>query len=231
MALAIDTRRVRDVTIVTCAGRIGEGNECKLLQQHLEQVLPREARVILDFFALESIDSSGLGLLVRWLRRTQTLGGTLKLCAVPPRIRDILRVTRLAPLFEMFESEAETLAAFARPVVPLPRSGVGTDVLCIHGSANVLSFLAEAFTQAGYRATTTDDVAQALMMLQAARPKVVIVGAAVRTARAPGATAQLNRLLDERAFIELPETFSADNPDAAGAALFAEVDRLMTARR
>ena len=35
---------------------------------------------------------------------------------------------------------------------------------------------------------------------------------------------------DQRAFIELPETFSSDKPDAVGAALFAEVDRLMTAR-
>lgn len=49
----------------------------------------------LDLADVHFLDRSGLGLLVRFLTRTQTARGDLKLCAVPVYIREVLRVTRL----------------------------------------------------------------------------------------------------------------------------------------
>jgi anti-sigma B factor antagonist len=227
MGLSLETRRVRDVSVVTCAGRIAEGSDCRALQQHLDEVLPREARVILNLEGVNAVDSSGLGLLVRWLSRTHTLGGSLKLCAVPPKIRDVLGMTRLAPLFDTFDTEDEALAAFRRPAASPLAAGIGRDVLCVDRSANVLAFLGEALRQAGYRVTTTNNLPDALMLLQAASPKVVIVGAALRATRDTRTADSFNRLLDERPFIELPETFSSDDPGAAGADVFEQVKRLM----
>ena len=227
MALSLQTRRVRDVSVVKCTGRIVEGSEGRALQQHLEHVLPREARIVLDLSDVDAIDSSGLGLLVRWLSRTQTLGGTLKLCAVPQKIRDILRVTRLAPLFDTLGTEAEAVEDFSRAAVPLPASGIGTDVLCADRSANVLAFLRESLKQAGYRVATTDNLSDALMLLQATKPKVVIIGAALRATRDTRTAETFNSVLDGRPFIELPDTFSSDDADAAGANVFEQVKRLM----
>jgi anti-sigma B factor antagonist len=227
MALSIDTRRVRDIIVVKCAGRITEGPDCLALQQQIERVWPREAKVVLDCSALESIDSSGLGLLVRWLTRTQRLGGELVLYAVQPRVREVLRVTRLAPMFELVDTEAAAVDTFQRrTTVPAPH-GIGTEVLCVHSSSNVLTFVGESLRQAGYRVTTTASLSEAVMLLQAASPRVVIVATALRTSRDTKAAEMFNALLDNRVTIDLPDTFASDDADAAGAKLFAEVQRLM----
>lgn len=230
MALSLDTRRVRDVTFVKCSGRIAAGADCFALQQQIEHVLPREAKVVLDCSALESIDSSGLGLLVRWLTRTQTLGGTLVLYAAQPRVREVLRVTRLAPLFELVDTEAAAVDTFQRHTVSAAAQGIGTDVLCLHNSSNVLTFVGESLRQAGYRVTTTSSLSEAVMLLQAASPRVVIVAAAFRTNRDTKIAETFNALLSDRVVIDLPETFASDDAGAAGAKLFAEVQRLIGSR-
>ena len=227
MALFIDTRRVRDITFVKCAGRIAEGADCHALQQQIEHVLPREAKVVLDCSALESVDSSGLGLLVRWLARTQRLGGGLVLYAVQPRVREVLRVTRLAPLFELVDTEAAAVDTFQHRTAVAASHGIGTEVLCVHTSSNVLTFVGELLRQAGYRVTTTASLSEAVMLLQAASPRVVIVATALRTIRDTKAAEAFNALLSGRVTIDLPETFASDDADAAGAKLFAEVHRLI----
>lgn len=230
MALSLDTRRVRDITFVKCVGRIAAGADCSALQQHIEHVMPREAKVVLDCGALESIDSTGLGLLVRWLRRTQTLGGNLVLYAVQPRVREVLRVTRLAPLFELVDTEAAAVDTFQRRTVVAAPPGVGMDVLCVHNSSNVLTFIGESLTQAGYRVTPTASLSEAVMLLQAAGPRVVIVATALRARTDTKAAETFNALLGNRVVIDLPDSFAADDADAAGAKLIAEVQRLIGSR-
>jgi len=227
MALSLDTRRVRDITFVKCAGRIAAGAESSGLQQHIDHVVSREAKVVLDCSALEWIDSTGLGLLIRWLRRTQTLGGDLVLYAVQHRVREVLRVTRVAPLFELVDTEAAAVDAFQRRTVVAAPQGIGMDVLCVHNSSNVLTFIGESLTQAGYRVTTTASLNEAVMLLQAASPRAVIVPTALRTRTDTKAAQTFNALLGNRVVIDLPETFAADDADAAGAKLIADVQRLI----
>ncbi len=229
MALTIVTKRVGSVPVVTCAGRIGEWEGCHALQQHLEQVLPREPRVVLHLAGVHSIDSAGLGLLVRWLSRTETLGGSLKLCAAVPRVREVLRKTRLDSVLDVFATEAEALAAFQRPGPTPSPFGIGTEILCAHRSANVLSFLRESLSQAGYRVATTSTVADAVMLLQSVKPKVVVVDPAFRSAGDSRAARIFNQLLDQRECIVLPETFASDQPEVVGSDLLEQVHRLMEA--
>src|SRR5262245_20760047 len=230
MALSLDTRRVRDISFVKCVGRIAAGAECSGLQQHIEHVAPREAKVVLDCSGLESVDSTGIGLLIRWLRRTQSLGGDLVLYAVQPRVHEVLRVTRLAPLFELVDTEAAAVDTFQhRNVVAAPQ-GIGLDVLCVHHSCNVATFIGESLAQVGYRVTTTTRLSEAAILLQAASPRVVIVADALRTRTDTKAAATFNALLGNRVIIDLPETFAADDADAAGAKLIGDVQRLIGER-
>jgi hypothetical protein len=91
----------------------------------------------------------------------------------------------------------------------------------------VLAFLRESLQQAGYRVTATNNLADGLMMLQTTHPKVVIVGAALRAKRDTRTAVTFNDLLDARAFIELPATFSTDDPSSAGFGVFEQVKRLI----
>jgi hypothetical protein len=65
------------------------------------------------------------------------------------------------------------------------------------------------------------------MLLQAASPRVVIASRASRTRTDTKAAETFNALLGNRVVIDLPETFEADDADAAGAKLIAEVQRLI----
>src|SRR5262249_58595997 len=116
-----------------------------------------------------------------------------------------------------------------RTVVTAPQ-GTGIDVLCVHNSPNVLIFIGESLRQAGYRVTTTVSLSEAVMLLQAASPRVVIVATAFRTRIDTKAAETFNTLLGDRVVIDVPETFASDDADAAGAKLFAEVQRLIGTR-
>src|SRR6266700_7383541 len=111
MAIAFDTRRVGDIAVVKVHGRIVEGAESLALQKHLDGLVPFGAHILLDLAGVEFLDSSGLGLLVRYLTRTRNAHGNLKLCAPSAQISDVLRVTRLQGVLESHASEDAAIAA------------------------------------------------------------------------------------------------------------------------
>lgn len=69
-------------------------------------------KLVLDLEGLPSIDSIGLGEIVRSFTTVTRKGAKMKLAAVPKRIVDLLRVTRLILAFELAASEDEAVAAF-----------------------------------------------------------------------------------------------------------------------
>src|SRR5262245_44651528 len=86
VSIAFDTRRVGDIAVVRVTGRIVEGADSAALQKHLDGLIPFGPHVLLNLEAVEFLDSSGLGLLVRYLTRMRNVHGNLKLCALSPQI-------------------------------------------------------------------------------------------------------------------------------------------------
>ncbi len=60
-----------------------------------------------------TIDSSGIGELVGCYTSVTNKGGKLKLLGLPPKISDVLTVTQLITVFDVYESEPEALATYA----------------------------------------------------------------------------------------------------------------------
>ena len=145
MALVLDSRRVGDVTVIRCSGRIVDGDESAQLVEHTAHLFPHEPYVVLDVGAVEFVDSGGLGLLVRLRSRAQNAGGDVTLCNVPPRIAEILRVTRLQSVFGTHASEADAIAAFYRDAKAAATSPdrLTTDVLCVAPSLDVIAYVRE----------------------------------------------------------------------------------------
>src|SRR5262245_36206457 len=114
MPLTLATRYVGDVAVVTCRGRIVEGPESAALTQILADVAAENPCILLNMGAVDAIDSSGLGLLVRFLSRLRNAGGDLVLCAVSRRVAEALRVTKLTTIFNGYDSEDEAVRGFYR---------------------------------------------------------------------------------------------------------------------
>ena len=70
-------------------------------------------RILLNLAGLTNMDSSGLGLLVSAYATVNREGGQLKLSNLSSRIKDLLLVTKLYAVLEVYEDEPAALASFA----------------------------------------------------------------------------------------------------------------------
>lgn len=227
MTLSLRSRTIGDITVVTCDGAIVEGGPAAALRQHVNDVLERTPAIVLDLRDVHFIDSGGLGLLVRILARTGPQH--LKLCGLSSRIAETLKITRLSTVFDCYESDADAIAAFYRPSTASSRTSqlVPSNVLCIEKSTDVLVYVQEVLRQAGLSVITTNNLPDAVMLLKAMEPKVVVVGHELRSAGGTGTVETFNRLLAPRPVVELPPDFGRQDPRETGQHLVERVRGLI----
>jgi anti-sigma B factor antagonist len=227
VTISLESRRVGDITVVTCTGRIVEGTESIALQQLLDDLLQDGPDLILHVGGVDFIDSSGLGLLVRYATRTRNAGGNLKLCVLLPKIAEVLKVTHLGRILEWYETEAGAITAFYQHAGwGAGSSRLQTDILCVDASANMQAYVRELLGQAGYGVLTAGNLPDALILVQATQPKVVIIDADLRRSRGTQAAEKFNRLADALAVIELPADFSARDAGEAAERLLDQIRAL-----
>jgi anti-sigma B factor antagonist len=112
---------VGDVTIIHLTGRITLGRGTETLRQAFEEVLGRgRTSIVLDFDEVVYVDSSGLGELVLARKRVIEAGGMLKLMKLKQIMRDLIQVTRLYTIFEVFDDEPSALRSFREPGITAP---------------------------------------------------------------------------------------------------------------
>ncbi|MCB9433611.1 MAG: STAS domain-containing protein [Ardenticatenaceae bacterium] len=112
--MRITTRQINDVTILDPNGKLTIGAGDIALRQALSEALFAGARnLLVNMAGVTMIDSSGIGELVSGYTTTVNYGGHLKLCSLPPRVSDILQITQLITVFEVFDSEQEAIESFA----------------------------------------------------------------------------------------------------------------------
>lgn len=114
MDLKIEKRQVNGVTIVSCQGRIMFGDEANALRDFLKEALTETPRMVLNLAGVTYIDSGGLGTLVGVYSSARGAGADIKLTGLGQRLRDVLQITKLATVFEVFSSEQEALTALGR---------------------------------------------------------------------------------------------------------------------
>ena len=113
MRLKISNRQIGNVIIVDLYGHIIFGDESSELRRQVHDYIPTGSNVVLNFSNVSTLDSSGVGTLVGLLATVRRGGGDLKLAGLPPRVRDVLGITRLATLFEIFDNEYAAAKSFA----------------------------------------------------------------------------------------------------------------------
>ena len=114
MNLKIDKRVVEGVAIMSCHGRIMFGEEATVLRDSLKDTLKTTPRLVLNLSDVTYIDSGGLGTLVGVYSSARAAGADIKLTGLGQRLRDVLQITKLATVFQVFDTEQEALAALGR---------------------------------------------------------------------------------------------------------------------
>jgi len=111
--LVINERLLGEIVVLDLAGRIVIGEGSRLLHTEVARLLQRgQTKIILDLHAVTHLDSSGIGELVSRHTTTRNAGGRLVLNRLPHKIHDLLRVTRLADIFEIYDTEESAISSF-----------------------------------------------------------------------------------------------------------------------
>ena len=111
--LNISEREMGDVTVLDLNGDVtfGEGNT--LLRAAIRRLLgDGKKNIYLNFAGAGYLDSSGVGELVSGYTAVTREGGRLKLLNLPPRIHQVLTITKLLTVFDVAESDAEAFGVY-----------------------------------------------------------------------------------------------------------------------
>jgi anti-sigma B factor antagonist len=105
---------VDGVLIVDCHGRIVFGEESAVLRDTVRKLITENNRIVLNLGGVNYIDSGGLGTLVSLFTTAHTAGGSIKLANLTQRVGDLLQVTKLVTVFEVFSNEEEAVESFRK---------------------------------------------------------------------------------------------------------------------
>ena len=110
----VEVRKAEDVVIVDLDGKLTAGLGDQILRETLDELLAEGYRkILLNLSAVTFLDSAGLGELVAGLKTARNLGAELKILKASARVKSTLQLTRLLPVFDVFEDEQEAIGAFA----------------------------------------------------------------------------------------------------------------------
>ncbi len=108
-------RDVGGVRVMDLEGKITIGSGDVQLRQLVEESLNTgKKNILLNLKGVSHIDSSGIGEMVGCFTTVTRRGGAMKLSSLPAKINDILQVTQLITVFDVFDNEAEAIATFPR---------------------------------------------------------------------------------------------------------------------
>jgi anti-sigma B factor antagonist len=114
MQLKLTTRTKDGILVIDCNGRIVFGEESSLLRDTIKKAVTESNRIVLNLGEVNYIDSGGLGTLVALRTTAQNAGGTIKLTNLTKRVGDLLQVTKLLTVFDVYDSEAEAIESFRK---------------------------------------------------------------------------------------------------------------------
>ncbi len=102
-----------DVVVLELQGKITIGEGDVLLRKNIkEQVEKGNLKMVLNMDDVKYMDSSGVGELVSSFTTVKNAGGKLKLANLHPRVHDLLQLTALITVFEVFDSVEDALNSF-----------------------------------------------------------------------------------------------------------------------
>ena len=114
MAVSFQTKNSGDVCVLSPEGKIVIGDEVGALREKIKALLEGgNKNILINLANVSYIDSTGVGALVGSFTTIRNQGGQMKLSNLSQRVRDILLVTKLLTVFDVYENETEGAKSFA----------------------------------------------------------------------------------------------------------------------
>ena len=112
MSVKLNTRKVGDVTVIDAAGRITLGEGASTFRDAIRDLAAKgDKKLLVNLSDVSYIDSSGLGELVSAYTTVRNKQGDVKLLNLTAKAKDLLQMTKLLTVFDVYDDEAKAVAA------------------------------------------------------------------------------------------------------------------------
>jgi anti-sigma B factor antagonist len=114
VSVKLKVRQVGDVTVIDAEGRITLGEGSSTFRDTVRDLVTKGSKkLLLNLGEVSYIDSSGIGELVSAFTSVTNHGGVLKLLKLTKRVQDLLQITKLYTVFEVFDDEAAAVRSYS----------------------------------------------------------------------------------------------------------------------
>jgi anti-sigma B factor antagonist len=113
MSLKIATREVKDMIILDLSGQLTLGEASAALRDEVLDAINHGFRkVLVNLAEVSYIDSAGLGELTSAYTSVKNRDGALKLLKLTKRVHDLMQITKLYTVFDVYDDERKAIASF-----------------------------------------------------------------------------------------------------------------------
>jgi anti-sigma B factor antagonist len=115
--LYINERRIGNVTVLDLKGRVRIGGTTVALHRTIRTLIQEgKLLILLNLAEVSHVDSCGLGELIASHISLRNKGGEIRLLQLTESLRELMSVTKLLAVFDVYESESEALVSFGSDV-------------------------------------------------------------------------------------------------------------------
>jgi len=177
MPLRLNPRHLGNVYVLQCHGRIALGDEAKAMGAALEFATREFSRLVLNMSGVERLDSTGIGLLVRYATNLRKRSGDLRLADPPPFLTTLLNLANLSTYLQIFPTEEEAILSFLKQrAAEKTRAKTGPRVVIVDQSPDLCAFVRTVLTQHGFDVQSTYSYRDARIMLKVQPADFILVG-------------------------------------------------------
>jgi anti-anti-sigma factor len=215
MSFVLSSRHLGRVYIIHCKGRIAIGDEVKALEAELRFCTREFSRIVLNIAEVTRLDSTGIGLLVRFATNLHKAGGDIRLAAPPLFVVNLLNLANLSKFLRVFETEEEAILSFLERHPTQKVEKHGTRVLFFDQSPDLCAFVRAVLTQHGFDVKWTSNFGDAKILLRVEDVEYILVGPGTPQLSSETALKGLRAVAPRTAALHLPPEFKAQDAHEA----------------
>jgi hypothetical protein len=180
---------------------------------------------VLNVAEVDRVDSSGMGLLVRFLWHIRNRRGDLRLAAPSAFVSNLLEMTKLSSVFNVYPDEEAAIVSFLKEGVtsPAEAQNTGPRVLFLDPSPDTCAFVRAFLARHGFRTLSTGLMGDAKVLLSASSVDVIVLGPDSGNMTAQATLEVLRKLAPGASTIVLERDFKSRPADEAGALLLERI--------
>jgi anti-sigma B factor antagonist len=117
MTIKMTNSEVDGVSVVALDGQIVLGEESNSLREKLKSLIAEgKKKIVLNMANIKYIDSAGVGTLVAGHISAKTQGASLRLCHLGRKFHEVLQITKLLTVFDVYDTEVAAVSSFEEEV-------------------------------------------------------------------------------------------------------------------